>query len=94
MHWADYLSDEEMLCRATIREEELERTVRELERSASELERERDAAYVWEHTGFLLRFNRVDFQGGKSTFTTVHFTTAQGLPTCAPDRRARTGRSH
>ena len=48
MHGAEYLSDEEMLCRATIREEELERTVRELERSASELERERDAAYVWE----------------------------------------------
>ena len=48
MHGAEYLSDEEMLCRATTREEELERTVRELERSASELERERDAAYVWE----------------------------------------------
>ena len=48
MHGAEYLNDEEMLCRATIREEELERTVRELERSASELERERDAAYVWE----------------------------------------------
>ena len=41
MHGAEYLNDEEMLCRATIREEELERTVRELER-------ERDAAYVWE----------------------------------------------
>ncbi len=41
MHGAEYLNDEEMLCRATIREEKLERTVRELER-------ERDATYVWE----------------------------------------------
>ena len=37
-------SDEELLRRAIIREDELERTVREMERSASELERERDEA--------------------------------------------------
>ena len=37
-------SDEELLRRAIVREDELERTVRELERSASELERERDEA--------------------------------------------------
>ena len=36
--------DEELLRRAIIREDELERTVRELERSTSELERERDEA--------------------------------------------------
>ncbi len=52
MHGPEYLSNEKVLCRAIIREEELERTVRELERSASELERERDgardAAYVRE----------------------------------------------
>ena len=52
MQGAEYLSNEEMLCRAIIREEELERTVRESERSAPELERERDgatdAAYVRE----------------------------------------------
>ena len=46
-----YLTDEELLRRAIIREDELERTVRELERGASELkmraselERERDEA--------------------------------------------------
>ena len=46
-----YLSDDELLRRAIIREDELERTVRELEgrvselkQSASELERERDEA--------------------------------------------------
>ena len=37
-------SDEELLRRAIMREDELERTVRELEQSASELERERDEA--------------------------------------------------
>ena len=37
-------SDEELLRRAIMREDELERTVRELEQSASELERERDGA--------------------------------------------------
>ena len=37
-------SDEELLRRAIVREDELERTVRELEQSASELERERDEA--------------------------------------------------
>ena len=37
-------SDEELLRRAIVREDELERTVRELEQSASELERERDGA--------------------------------------------------
>ncbi|MDE2823039.1 MAG: hypothetical protein OXK79_05995 [Chloroflexota bacterium] len=47
----EYISDEELLRRAMIREDELVRTVRELERSvseseerASELERERDDA--------------------------------------------------
>ena len=44
MHGPEYLSDDELLRRAIIREDELERTVRELERSASELERERDEA--------------------------------------------------
>ena len=51
MHGLEYLSDEELLRRAIIREEELKRTVRELEQSASELqhgaselERERDEA--------------------------------------------------
>ncbi len=46
-----YLTDEELLRRAIVREDELERTVRELERStselktrASEMERERDEA--------------------------------------------------
>ena len=49
MHGPEYLSDEELLRRAIIREDELERIVRELERKlseserqASELERERD----------------------------------------------------
>ena len=37
-------SDEELLRRAIVREDELERTVRELEWSASELERERNEA--------------------------------------------------
>ena len=47
----EYITDEELLRRAIIREDELERTVRELERNlseserrASELERERDEA--------------------------------------------------
>ncbi len=47
----EYITDEELLRRAIIREDELERTVQELERSlseserrASELERERDEA--------------------------------------------------
>ncbi len=44
MHGPEYLSDEELLRRAIIREDELERTVRGLERNASELERERDEA--------------------------------------------------
>ena len=51
MHGPEHLSDEELLRRAIIREDEMERTVRELERSASELqhgaselERERDEA--------------------------------------------------
>ena len=51
MHGLEYLSDDELLRRAIIREEELKRTVRELEQSASELqhgaselERERDEA--------------------------------------------------
>ena len=51
MHGPEYLSDEELLRRAIVREHELERTVRELEQSvsewklrASELERERDEA--------------------------------------------------
>ena len=37
-------SDEELRRRAIVREDEVERTVRELERSASELEGERDEA--------------------------------------------------
>ena len=44
MPGSEYLSDEDLLRRANIREEELERTVRELERSASELKQERDEA--------------------------------------------------
>ena len=51
MHGPEHLSDDELLRRAIIREEELKRTVRELEQSASELqhgaselERERDEA--------------------------------------------------
>ncbi len=44
MHGPAYLSDDELLRRAIVREDELERTVRELERSASELERKRDEA--------------------------------------------------
>ena len=44
MHGPEYPDDEELLRRAIIREDELERTVRRLERSASELERERDEA--------------------------------------------------
>ena len=44
MHGPEHLNDEELLRRAIIREDEMERTVRELERSASELERERDKA--------------------------------------------------
>ena len=41
MHGPEYLSDDELLRRTIIREDELEGTVRELERSASELGRER-----------------------------------------------------
>ena len=44
MHGPGCLSDDELLRRAIIREDELKRTVRELERSASELEQERDEA--------------------------------------------------
>ena len=44
MHGSEYPSDEELLRGAIMREDELERTVREWERSASELERERDEA--------------------------------------------------
>ena len=44
MYWPENLSDDEMLRRAIMREDELHRTVRELERSASELKRERDEA--------------------------------------------------
>ena len=40
----EYMSDEELLRRTIIREDELERTVPELERGASELKRERDEA--------------------------------------------------
>ena len=44
MEGPEYVSVEEMLSRALIREHELERTVRELDGRASELERERDEA--------------------------------------------------
>ena len=44
MLWPEDPSDEELLRRSIVREDELERTVRELEQSASELERERDEA--------------------------------------------------
>ena len=44
MHGPEQLSDDELLRRAIIRVDELERTVSELERSASELELERDEA--------------------------------------------------
>ena len=39
IHGPEYLSDEELLRRAVVMEDELERTVRDLERSASELQR-------------------------------------------------------
>ena len=38
----EYITDEELLRRAIVREDELERTVRELEQSASDWEQERD----------------------------------------------------
>ena len=45
MHGPEYLSDaEQLLRRAIVREDELERTVRRLERAASELEQQRDEA--------------------------------------------------
>ena len=44
MHGSEYPSDEELPRGAIMREDELDRTVREMERSASELERERDEA--------------------------------------------------
>ena len=44
MHGPEYLSDDELLRHAIMREDELERTVRELKRSALELEEERDEA--------------------------------------------------
>ena len=44
VHGPEYLSDEELLRRAIIREDGLERTVRGLERTASELEQELDEA--------------------------------------------------
>ena len=44
LHGPGDLDDEELLRSAIMREDELERTVRELERSASEWERERDDA--------------------------------------------------
>ncbi len=44
MRGPEYPDDEELLRRAIVTEDELERTVRELERSASQLERERDEA--------------------------------------------------
>ena len=44
MHRPGDLDDEDLLRRSIMREDELERTVRELEQSASELERERDEA--------------------------------------------------
>ena len=57
-----YITDEELLRRAMIREDELVRTVRELERSvseseerASELERERDEARESEDAAIQLR---------------------------------------
>ena len=58
----EYITDEELLRRAIIRQDELERTVRELERSlsrserrASELERERDEAKEAVSAGRLAR---------------------------------------
>ena len=44
MHGPEYPSDNDLLRRAIMREDELDRTVRELERSTSELEKERDEA--------------------------------------------------
>ena len=44
VHGPEYLSDEELLRRAIIGEDGLERAVRGLERTASELEQERDEA--------------------------------------------------
>ena len=44
MHGPEYLSDEELLRRAIVREDKLQRTVWELDGRASEMERERDEA--------------------------------------------------
>ena len=44
MHGPESLGDDELLRRAIIREDELERTVQALKQSASKLERERDEA--------------------------------------------------
>ena len=44
MHGPEYVSDEELLRRAIVREDKLQRTVWELDGRASELERERDEA--------------------------------------------------
>lgn len=44
MEGPEYVSDEELLRRALVREDKLQRTVFELDRRASELERERDEA--------------------------------------------------
>ena len=59
----EYIADEELLRRAIIREDELERTVRELERKlseselrASELERERDETKEAASTGRLAHY--------------------------------------
>ena len=59
----EYITDEELLRRAIIREDELERNVQELERSlseserrASELERERDEAKKAVSAGRLARY--------------------------------------
>ncbi len=44
MEGPEYVSDDELLRRALVREDKLQRTVWELDRRASELERERDEA--------------------------------------------------
>ena len=44
MHGPEYVSDEELLRRAIVREDKLQRTVWELDGRASEMERERDEA--------------------------------------------------
>ena len=51
MHGPEYITDEELLRRALVREDKLQRTVWELDGRASELERERDEVRESEAAG-------------------------------------------